>query len=253
MLGKEFLNYSKDILEICKPLKQLHLSYFSYTLCKKDGGRIYLTNFPQRLEHYLEKKEYLTGNLESNPENYSPQVISWATLPNQSVIDVCRKMNLDHGIFIIKPFQEYTEYYGFGTNKNNYSIINTYLTNIDLLDQFTGYFKDKAASIMTEVKKHSIILPFTANNLIAKPDLQAVNGLKNKLTNRQSVKKIQKLTVRQRDCAKLLMEGKSIRVIAEILNLSPRTVETYINNIKIKLNCANKIELIRKLTEILYP
>lgn len=57
------------------------------------------------------------------------------------------------------------------------------------------------------------------------------------------------LSRRQISCAKLLLSGMTIKQIAAYLNLSPRTVESYVENIKTKLNCRNKTELILKLYE----
>lgn len=48
-------------------------------------------------------------------------------------------------------------------------------------------------------------------------------------------------------CAKLLIRGKTAKAIAAELNLSRRTVEYYLENIKVKLNVSNKSELIEKL------
>lgn len=58
------------------------------------------------------------------------------------------------------------------------------------------------------------------------------------------------LSKRQIDCARLLLSGKTSKEIALSLNISYRTVESYINTIKIKLNCRNKTELILKLAEV---
>lgn len=57
---------------------------------------------------------------------------------------------------------------------------------------------------------------------------------------------------RQLQCAKLLIRGKTTREIANVLGLSARTVESYINNIKLKLNVDTKSEVIEKLLDLNY-
>lgn len=52
------------------------------------------------------------------------------------------------------------------------------------------------------------------------------------------------LTERQLDCLFYLTKGMKIKQIASLLKLSPRTVEHYIETIKIKLNCYDRYELI---------
>lgn len=60
----------------------------------------------------------------------------------------------------------------------------------------------------------------------------------------------QYLTRREVDCAKLLIHGLSAKKIAAELNLSQRTVQHYIENIRAKLGAANKSELIIKLCHL---
>jgi DNA-binding CsgD family transcriptional regulator len=51
-------------------------------------------------------------------------------------------------------------------------------------------------------------------------------------------------TKREAECMVLLLRGKTINSVANILKLSPRTVEYYIKNMKSKLGCRTKFELI---------
>jgi len=58
------------------------------------------------------------------------------------------------------------------------------------------------------------------------------------------------LSKRETQCLTLILKGKSMREIAGILHISRRTVETYIENIKDKLGCHTKSELISKSFEL---
>lgn len=52
------------------------------------------------------------------------------------------------------------------------------------------------------------------------------------------------LSKRELECLFLQLRGKTVKQIAEILNLSKRTAESYIDNIKAKMGCQNKAELL---------
>jgi DNA-binding CsgD family transcriptional regulator len=58
------------------------------------------------------------------------------------------------------------------------------------------------------------------------------------------------LSKRQKECLKYLASGMTAKKIARILNLSPRTVEFYIENLKKKFLCSNRTELIAKAFSI---
>jgi DNA-binding CsgD family transcriptional regulator len=55
------------------------------------------------------------------------------------------------------------------------------------------------------------------------------------------------LTKRQTECLSYLARGMTIKEIAYQLQLSPRTVEHYLDAIKIKLNCHSRSQLIAKI------
>lgn len=57
------------------------------------------------------------------------------------------------------------------------------------------------------------------------------------------------LTYREAQCMLLFMRGKTVTKVAQCLKLSPRTIEFYLNNIKGKLNCRSKPELIEAIIE----
>ncbi|MFA6036975.1 MAG: helix-turn-helix transcriptional regulator [Legionellales bacterium] len=57
---------------------------------------------------------------------------------------------------------------------------------------------------------------------------------------------------RQSECLYYLLRGKTAPEIAQILSLSKRTVESYIEHIKYKMNVYNKSELIEKSFSLYY-
>ena len=57
-------------------------------------------------------------------------------------------------------------------------------------------------------------------------------------------------TSREYDCVTQLLKGKTIKGIAKLYSLSPRTVEFYIKNMKIKLNCITRDELLEKVSQV---
>lgn len=48
------------------------------------------------------------------------------------------------------------------------------------------------------------------------------------------------ITQREKDCIDLLIKGFSMKMIANELSISPRTVEYYLQCVKIKIGCSSK-------------
>ena len=60
------------------------------------------------------------------------------------------------------------------------------------------------------------------------------------------------LTQAEADCLFYLLQGKPAKKIASSLYKSTKTIEFYINNIRIKWECANKSEIFDKCFELGY-
>ena len=58
------------------------------------------------------------------------------------------------------------------------------------------------------------------------------------------------LTDREIECASWAVQGLTNREIANEMQLSSRTIEAYINNLKKKLNCYSKVQLITVLAPL---
>lgn len=60
-----------------------------------------------------------------------------------------------------------------------------------------------------------------------------------------------RLTPREQQIAEYLLAGKTAKESAQILGLSARTIESYVNTLKNKLGCQKRSELILKLFQLL--
>ncbi len=237
-----FLTAAQEIRNIANPLLSNGINYFSWGRHYHDGGRIWLCNTPENLRNYYTNKLYRFGNSEAQPASYKSQIVLWSTLPNQQVFEFLKQHGTGNGIFIIESYKDYCEFTAFAINRAN-NAVNTFLTNMDFFKKFRDQFKEKASNLIKQSEANKIYLPYHNKAL---PDANILDQSILDINIRSKVK----LSPQQFVCAKLLLQGKNSREMAETLSLSPRTVETYINNLKIKLNCANKTDLIVKLVEI---
>lgn len=58
------------------------------------------------------------------------------------------------------------------------------------------------------------------------------------------------LSKRQIECLYYLVKGMTAKETARIIGISHRTVECYLDNIKTKLNCSSRVELIEKALRV---
>lgn len=125
----------------------------------------------------------------------------------------------------------------FGTHHENMSIVNSYLNNVSTLQKFISYYKN------------------TTENLIAfsdKPKLERADRVVPETSFSQQTDKNSdsylkfgfELSKRQWECLQHLSTGKSAKEIGNSLEISCRTVESYITIIKAKLGIKSTKELI---------
>jgi len=82
--------------------------------------------------------------------------------------------------------------------------------------------------------------------------LQKIDLYRDKKTSHYSIGKMKErinLSKRQNECLFFILRGKTTKEIANILNVSIRTIESHLEEIKIKFRCRTKSELIIKAIE----
>lgn len=253
----------EDISFICKPLTKLGITFFHYVRKFKDNSRINISNKPKWIEHFYDKKFYLTGSLQGKNELYDSSYFLWQTLKEQDIYTDAREyFNIDYGLTIIKKLPDSIEFAHFGADQYNGQVINFYLSNIDFLNRFTLYFKEQAKhllkrALLNKIHPAGINLSTSSDDLkiITQGLIEIVPQKRQEFLHATKIKHYHlkstygsiEITEREVDCLIGLLEGETAPETASRLGKSKRTVETHLNNMKQKLDCRTRSELIKKL------
>lgn len=217
------------------------ITVFNYYRTYFDGTVIRFSSDRAWTEHYF-KKDYI--NQMTVPQTYLQKPLNyfiWLTDDSpEMLLDAAINFDTSNGISIAQRQPDSIEYYCYATTRNNTAIINNfYINNLDLLLQYSAFFKERAEPLLKMAEQSKII---TTNALNLSEESNSMHCLERKYNS--------VLSNRQFHCASLLLKGLTQKEIALQLNISPRTVETHLNHLKIKLSCRNKSELITQLSTL---
>lgn len=235
------LEYADLVRQLCTPLiKQSPIQYFDYGHYDPVNGSYYGLNTHEDIgKHYLEEclypnaKEFIAIKhiryAILSPDVELPPGLE--KIKMQQNIQMADQLGITHRFYILKINEYSIEHYGFGTSKKIKTALQFFLNYIETFENFIHYFDLRSKKIIQETKKQSLILPAFKNE-----DYSTLSTPFSFQSNN--------LSKRQLECLWWLTRNKTAKEIAKILNLSHRTVEDYISQIKIKLTCSTKQELV---------
>lgn len=257
---QSFLENAAYIDEILTPLKRFGITTLSLSRVYLDYTQIYLSNNPAWVADYYQHQFY--GNFISCPlASYTSGVLAWPQNSPMEVFKLAReRYDSDNGITLIKKQLEFTDFYFFSGSTSNTELIHFYHNHLEIMETFIRYFQDRASKILKQATKHRVQLP--SGNFI-EPATGAINDPFDSNEIHASLYEMHlskyylqhpdhtgiKLSGRELDCIFALNKGYSAKSIAKSLNLSNRTVETYIDSVRNKLSCNSKHDILDILRE----
>ncbi len=149
---------------------------------------------------------------------------------------------IDNIFAYIDKQEKYVDVYWFGAHRNRPGMINFYVNNLDLIKNYAEYFQDKAQSLIKNAEKNKIIIPANMERNYTNA-FEKIKRIKNKNEFYIEDDNVN-ITPREMECLQLIIKGFSAKMVANKLFLSVRTIETHLDNIKRKLNCTSKEQLI---------
>jgi DNA-binding CsgD family transcriptional regulator len=245
---------SEFIQQISEPLlNNFGISLLTYRKFTNEGQLLYIFNNKLWMNYSFENicwnsvsfKQRLSTLTSQRSLNYV-----WPVNPdiNDPVYCALKGHNIWNGIIMYKKFPEYIEAFAFAGNVDQYKLRNFYVNNINILDEFITYFKNKAHSFLDPCDK-KIYIPYPIDDLLKE---QLPEEKIKMFLNQTEIKKFYIMindkevgfTKRELECIHYLSTGKTIKEASRIIGLSPRTLESYMDNAKLKANIHSKNKLI---------
>lgn len=241
-----FFNSIDSINNLIKPIADhFGLDSFNYHKTFWDNSQIRLTNQPDWYEYYLSNKLYLQSIFELPSVNYSKARIIWSNVyTHNEILRHASQFGIKHGITIIEPQNDGYEFYFLGSTIKGNEVINKYLNNFKLLEKFIENLQTTGKELFLKLNDSKVTADDWAHN---KLDFKLVDHINNFAFLSEIYN--YKFTNREMQCLPLILKGNTSKQIAEALNLSYRTIEDYIDSIKLKTGAMNKNELILLLNE----
>ena len=231
----------KDLLD----LKGLPYTFFQYARLTSKYELTYLTNQVEPVEKLLKNGHQWAMRFDSNFNKTKIYPIVWDPVLSTESTKTLNRANIFHGISIVERCQNYYNIAGFAfpTDVNNW--IDLHIFHYKQMLEVTMAFKNAAKDIINEFSKNKFILSSEQSDILFDEIVLQKKYSKKIVYNDITVVFFE----RELSCLYFLREGLTAKGIAKKLNLSSRTIESYLVNIKNKLGLHTKEELIQTINK----
>ena len=260
--------YHKQFDALCEPLKQyLGITTGVYLNTAQDGSMTNLLTNYKWLERYIEQGYFKQDPGIVHPDNIHNGFSFVTTSEDLEYRDTMLKeaiynFNFHHGFcYVEKTSSNFTLFY-FATDKENTKMVNKIVNQAPMVKklirnlnkQVISQFKDLQDNKVDILKiKGDLFLEQKGIVFSEQHDTQhKIQILKNEglITEHCANLETIELTRQEINCLRIYMEDYNIKNVAQDLNIATTTATSYIENIKQKLNCNNKEELL-KIADVL--
>lgn len=252
------LQINRDVTEICQPLFQRYeLDHFCYARYNFNSSLMtVLITDGLLLNHHFKQKYMITPSIPNKLFNKKFYYIAFPNLSdgfNQAVYDYQTIFKLNYPIYCFDIYPEYFDLFIYAAKGQSSNIINSYLNNMDVLEKFKFYFKEKAEKLIKQTEQHMLLIPknmqSNINSIVNTQKLE--NYFDNKIKHYKLEGKYKNITLTKREVETFICiaQGYTIKEAAKLMNISHRTAETYINNARNKLHITKKSEILNILRQ----
>lgn len=225
-------------------LETFGFNYFQYLRCYADGSINCLTNNPCLFEHTKDyhDKPIVFSSFEEEHENVPFYSFLWdEALPPTAPVQMAReKLNFHNGLTMVRRTKNYYDMIAVTLPYEHPNPGSFYLNKIKIIEQFIYDFDKQNKDLLDIMDKSAIALPRAYRDV----NYQDICLTQGKISVKGKAG-MTYLTTQELACVRFILQGLSYKQAAQMLAISPRTVETYLIRVKQRTGYTSYSELER--------
>ncbi len=235
-----FYEATRNVSKIAEPfLKRNLLNYFQFGRCYADGSHLPLVTNADFLSARLSANNGVRSAINEHQVDAHTFIFLWNESLALEDTNQAREFDLDNGICFVERHTDFYDLIAFAAPRSEKNINNFYLNNIGSLKRFIREFKDQGEELIEQAESYRLHLP----QHLQDQNKEKMLWKKNKSISIAAHGSNARLSLKEYECLELVANGMVLREIAEKMNISTRTVETYLDRVKSKLGLSKKSEL----------
>lgn len=211
-------------------LTNFGFNYFQYLRCFSDGSIGLLTNNTGLIEYFehIDNSPVVFSSFSGEHENAHSYWFLWdEALPEFPVSLAREKFNFHNGITLVRRSKNYYDMIAVALPKEQANTGSFYLNKLKVIEQYINDFDKQNKDLISLMNENRVLLPFKYRDV----NYETLCLVKGRI-NFHGKYGLTYITSQELSCLRLLFQGYSYKETALFINLSPRTVETYIHRIK---------------------
>lgn len=163
-----------------------------------------------------------------------------------------RLFSIDHGLVVVNHCKSYLETGCFSGCLAERALYNTFLKEIGLFREFLNYFSQDLSSLHESILQEGLKIEDLKIDS-REPMRELEESERESLIKTVGCPKFLKLSKREKEALSLLGDSLTYDEIAQKMGLSYRTIEHYLESVKIKLDIEHRLDLFaaaKKLKEL---